>query len=245
MTVNNGSQSGNYSKENATRDNFENEFILGNKRPRDILIIVDASASINEAGLKYIKGGLKQMVDLFCGGFGENTTNHRMAIAQFSSDAVGSYSFKAKQSKQDLYDAIDALYPMFAYTCTAEALTFARTVFDENNGGRFDSPSRSDTLLITDGQSNCDGNVTEAARQLQEVSTVWALGINVQDNPGAKAEIQSIVSRNDPYHIFSLGRFADFETMIENIKESRGTDGPCIEIEDEHSINQTSTTSFP
>ncbi|KAK7108131.1 hypothetical protein V1264_015922 [Littorina saxatilis] len=228
QTVTNGTEMPLPLAMNITADNFAEEFIRGRNVSRDILLIVDASASITKADLDMIKNATKLLVQLFCDGFGNEATDNRLALIQFSSDAVASYySFKDNQTNEVLEESIDKLFPMFGYTCTEKALGLATKAFLPDNGGRFNSTMRSDTLIITDGQFNCGGDVKEASLKLQEVSRVWALGIGVSDDPVAKTKIQSIVSDEDPRYFFSLEQFRDFENMLETIQERRSNDA-CV-----------------
>ena len=86
-----------------------------------------------------------------------------------------------------------------------------------------------DTLLITDGHSNCNGDVRGAALSLQKYSNVFALGINVAEDSHAQREIESLVSNEDPRHLFSLANFQDFESMVKTISK-RADDQDCLDI---------------
>ena len=89
-----------------------------------------------------------------------------------------------------------------------------------------------DTLLVTDGHSNC-GEITvqEGAQLLQNVSNVFALGIGLANDTEARWELNSVVSDSDPRHIFSLERFQDFKDMLFSIRERQQT-LPCLPIVD-------------
>ncbi|KAK7105861.1 collagen alpha-1(XXI) chain-like isoform X1 [Littorina saxatilis] len=207
-----------------TAEMFDEAFIRGSGSPKDILVIVDVSVSVQEKDVQNIKNGLKSMLDLFCEGFGNNPTDNRLALMQFSSDPVLTHKLGSSQTIADLKAAVNRLYPMFGYTCTAKALAFARDAFRSENGGRFNSTTTSHTLLITDGMSNCGGDVRHASQQLQEVSTVWAVGINATENSEALTGLTSIVTTEDPRYLFTLDTFLDFENVMEAIKDKRQGD---------------------
>ena len=86
-----------------------------------------------------------------------------------------------------------------------------------------------DTLLITDGHSNCNGDVRAASLSLQKYSNVYALGINVAQDSHAQREIESLVSNEDPRHLFSLANFQDFESMVRSISE-RSDEQDCLDL---------------
>lgn len=55
-------------------------------RSRDLLLILDASGSIENADFQLMLEGLHVMVRLFCGGFGHGPQNNRLAIITFASE---------------------------------------------------------------------------------------------------------------------------------------------------------------
>lgn len=89
-----------------------------------------------------------------------------------------------------------------------------------------------DTLIVTDGQSNCGIDIRRAASELQHASNVFALGVGIAGKVKARDEVKSVVSMQDPHHIFSLAKFADFKAMVENLKKNRATNNPCTPIQE-------------
>lgn len=89
--------------------------------------------------------------------------------------------------------------------------------------------SQHDTLLITDGHSNCNEDVRAASLNLQTRSNVFAMAIGVGSDMDARHEIQTIVSSQDPRHLFSLANFQDFEDMVKLINTKK-TVGACQDI---------------
>ena len=85
-----------------------------------------------------------------------------------------------------------------------------------------------DTLLITDGQYNCGLDLTKGANTLKQISTVFALGVGIAGNPTARQEVESVVSRKNSAHIFSLNRFHDFYEMVQNLEKKIGD--KCVPI---------------
>lgn len=96
---------------------------------------LDAKLTSPFSPFQMIKNATKLLVQLFCDGFGNEATDNRLALIQFSSDAVASYySFKDNQTNEVLEESIDKLFPMFGYTCTEKALGLATKAFLPDNG---------------------------------------------------------------------------------------------------------------
>ena len=75
-----------------------------------------------------------------------------------------------------------------------------------------------DTLIITDGRSNCGADILASSQTLQQRSNVYALAIGLSSDPGATTEITSLVSNRDPRHLFSLANFMDFQDMVQKVR---------------------------
>ena len=63
---------------------FEADFTRSHE-PRDLLLVLDASGSIEEEDFELMRDGVDVMVHLFCGGFGPYENNNRLAIISFAS----------------------------------------------------------------------------------------------------------------------------------------------------------------
>nr|KAG5710985.1 hypothetical protein BaRGS_013719 [Batillaria attramentaria] len=202
---------------NLVEQNFEIDFIRPSEgKPRDILLVLDSSSSINDTDFEVMKAGVKLLIDSLCGGFGMSDTNNRLSIIQFSTDRVGVHAFNHDQDPEELKRVVDSLEPLYGFTCTGWALDLAYTAFSAKYGAR--DFAEHDTLLITDGQSNCGEDLVWESNELQQRSNVYALGIGIGNDPDAASEIQSIVSNQDPRHLFSLANFQDFEVMVRNVQ---------------------------
>lgn len=199
--------------------------------PRDLLLILDASGSIETEDFELIRQGVAVMIDLFCGGFGMEPSNNRLAVIMFASDIKIIHRFSDDQAPNTLRDVIASMTQPNGNTCTGDALKLAHDViFTAENGSRPDVVH--DTLLLTDGHSNC-GEVTvqEGAQLLRSVSNIFALGVGIANDTEARWELNSVVSNNEPRHIFSLERYEDFKDMTRSIHERQKT-VPCLPIVD-------------
>lgn len=74
-----------YKTPEAVGKDFEADFTRSHE-PRDLLLVLDASGSIEADDFRLMKEGVELMVDLFCGGFGPNAENNRLAVVVFASD---------------------------------------------------------------------------------------------------------------------------------------------------------------
>ena len=81
------------------------------------------------------------------------------------------------------------------------------------------SYSTHDTLVITDGQSNCGADILTSSQTLQRRSNVYALAIGLSSDQDAASEITSLVSDRNPRHLFSLANFRDFQSMVQTVKD--------------------------
>ena len=72
-----------------------------------------------------MKDGIKTMIDLFCGGFGNGESNNRLAILQFSNTPVVMHYFSDSQAPEDLKAKVDQMVDFGGKTCTGDALIAA------------------------------------------------------------------------------------------------------------------------
>lgn len=93
-----------------------------------------------------------------------------------------------------------------------------------------------DTLLVSDGHSNCgELTVQEGGQLLNTVSNVFALGVGLANDTQARMEVNSVVSNKDPRHIFSIERFQDFKDMVQSIRDRLDGQKACLPIVEEDS----------
>ncbi|KAK7108127.1 uncharacterized protein [Littorina saxatilis] len=199
-------------------NNFEQDFIRANDgKPRDLLLVLDSSGSITDEDFEALKDGVKVLIDSLCGGFGPASNQHRLGVVQFSTFTRPVHSFADAQDPASLKDVVDNTRPMYGYTCTGDALGQAFDEFDASRGAR--DYTVHDTLIITDGKSNCGADLLMSSQTLQQRSNVYALAIGLSSDQAARNEITSVVSDNDPGHLFSLANFLDFQDMVHRVQD--------------------------
>ncbi|PVD28819.1 hypothetical protein C0Q70_11414 [Pomacea canaliculata] len=176
-----------------------------------------------------MKQGINSMIDLFCGGFGSGAKQNRLAIMQFSDRPLIVHYFNDSQAPADLRKKVQSMEDFGGRTCTGDALEEAYDqIFRLDRGVRADTPN--DTLLVTDGHANCGANLLEAAQRLQKRSkSVYALGIGIAKDAAARSQVTSVVSNEDPHHIFALERYVEFKDMISFIRDKQ-QGKPCVPI---------------
>ena len=116
---------GDYVADNVTvvTINFQQEFIRPSETSaRDILLILDSSASISEGEFNTTKEGIKLLIDALCGGFGPNDYQNHLAILQFSTETEVLHRFSDDQSPETLKEVVDNARHMAGVTCTGSAL---------------------------------------------------------------------------------------------------------------------------
>lgn len=217
-----------FEEPNQVADNFNNAFLTN--EPRDILLVIDTSSSIFTTDFEVMKQGINSMIDLFCGGFGNNATSHnRLAILQFSTSSYVHHYFSDPQTPQALKDAVDRMDDFGGRTCTGDALLAAyHEVWLTSRGARANVPN--DTLVITDGHANCGADLVQATGKLQERSkSIYALGIGIANDVVAKAQVKSLVTNSDDHHIFSLARYINFKEMIDYIHKNGKKCTPIVD----------------
>lgn len=115
--------------------NFYHDFVQPTRGlPRDLLVIIDSSASIPDSEFEAVKNGLKVLIDVLCGSFSLGSNNNRMSIIQFSSDSKQVHHFREPQSRDALLAAVDSMQHMRSSTCTGTALEMGYHAFDPLNG---------------------------------------------------------------------------------------------------------------
>lgn len=73
-------------------------------------------------------------------------------------------------------------------------------------------------LILTDGLSNCGGDVIEAAKQLQDTADVFALVIGSFSDSGMD-ELTKYVSEPVGKHLFAVKQLQDFRLLVETVAE--------------------------
>ncbi|KAH3867899.1 hypothetical protein DPMN_031036 [Dreissena polymorpha] len=85
---------------------------------------------------------------------------------------------------------------------------------------------KQEVLILTDGQSNCVGNVTSAALKLQEKADVFGLMIGINTQSGMN-ELTNYVSYPKNKHLFAIEGFQALEALVNEI-EKQVKNVPCV-----------------
>lgn len=94
-----------------------------------------------------------------------------------------------------------------------------------------------DVLIFTDGNSNCGGNATLAARDLQTVANVYALAIG-ENWEDAVDELDSYVSRPLPNHVLAVNTTRHLKPVVDlAAKQLDEGKVECLPVEYPNSTN--------
>nr|KAG5710984.1 hypothetical protein BaRGS_013718 [Batillaria attramentaria] len=208
-------------------DNFYRDFLRATTSPRDILLIIDASGGLGQRALTARTNALTQIIDMFCGGFGGDSSSNRMGVVKFAYMASGLIQLGDDQSPDLLKEIVGDVRSTYINTCTGKALQMAYTMFDQQFGARPESSATHDTLLITDGKSDCQEDLLALSQRLQTRSNISAIAVGLGNEMEARAELQTVVSNQNPRRIFPLADYMDLEAMMAMLADTRGATADC------------------
>lgn len=82
---------------------------------------------------------------------------------------------------------------------------------------RTDSLVDKEVLILTDGRSNCGGDVLASALKLQRKATVFSLLIGTYSSRGVR-EVLNYVTTPAPNHLFAIKTYQGFDDLISLLK---------------------------
>ncbi|XP_066295195.1 matrilin-2-like [Branchiostoma lanceolatum] len=207
---------------------------------RDLLVILDESGSIGVAVFEEAKEALAKLLGYICPRIGPDVYGnpyHQVAFMTFSSSYEEHFDFDDYGSYAGVRDAILQETYSSGTTATHDALDYARTTMFANGDFSVSAKglrpeSMKEVLLITDGQPNSASATVAAAEELQSIGVdVFALGIG---NNIAQNHMEQLVSHPAYKHIFHLGSFDDFHTIVDTVEQQynvlagSNVNNPCI-----------------
>ena len=171
----------------------------------DLALLIDVSGSIksknpqNESYDNYelLKSFIKSLVDRL----DVRPDQIRLAAVRFSNSAWPMFYLNSYSSRHQINAAIDDMKYGGGQTNTSGAIrVMHQQIFDGRLGDRADVPNVA--LVITDGESNRDQNLTlpEAERAKADGVTFFVVGVTNAIN---EAEVRAIASDPDTEHYFS------------------------------------------
>ena len=84
---------------------------------------------------------------------------------------------------------------------------------------RKSSNVKQEVLILTDGESNCDSDVVQAAEDLRVVADVCVLVIGRRSDAGMD-ELKSYVSAPRDEHLFAIEGYQDLEKLLDLVEDS-------------------------
>ncbi|XP_052264933.1 collagen alpha-1(XIV) chain-like isoform X1 [Dreissena polymorpha] len=195
---------------------------------RDLLIIVDSSGSIGLASFETAKTQLARLLGMLCPISDPfDSRFQRAALLEYSSDVREIFDFDDKPNTKLVQQGVNSMPYMNAGTCTTTAFNYAyNNMFNTTKGMRNSTDVKQEVLILTDGQSNCVGNVTSAALKLQEKADVFGLMIGINTQSGMN-ELTNYVSYPKNKHLFAIEGFQALEALVNEI-EKQVKNVPCV-----------------
>lgn len=92
---------------------------------------------------------------------------------------------------------------------------------------RTQSSVKQEVLILTDGMSNCGGNATQEALELQEFADVFGLIIGNSSLRG-QDEIASYLSPPIPNHLFAVESIRSLKLLVDAVDGFMNSTGPCV-----------------
>ncbi|CAC5389951.1 unnamed protein product [Mytilus coruscus] len=196
---------------------------------RDLLIIIDSSASIQSSNFEIAKEQLGELLSLLCPlpdpfNSSIHNGNNRAALIQFSDNVIEEFDFDDKHNMAELRSAILSVPYQNGNTCTGDAFYEAVQMFLSSKGMR--QGTKKEVLILSDGQSNCGRNISTVLPTLHAKAAVFGLMIGGYTNSG-KAELTSYVTKPKPKHLFAVNNYQELKTLLEVIRQQIDDTNPC------------------
>lgn len=189
----------------------------------DLAFVVDASGSIGSTNFLKIKDFLKTFVDYF--NIGEEESH--ISLLWYSYNVKVVLYFNTLYDKLEIKNKIQNMYYEASSTYTGEALyVLQNELFNAKNGMRNDKSVPKIGILITDGQSNGNINVVDAAKSVQNHG-VNLFGIGVGSGV-SKREIRDIVTQPADTHYFFIDEFKDLTKFVDEISSRSCNEGAQV-----------------
>ncbi|KAK0155240.1 Integrin alpha-X [Merluccius polli] len=144
----------------------------------------------------------------------------KFAITQYASDPFTHFYFDTLNSRTWESD-ISSITQQRGGTYTAKAIAHvANDVFSTSRGSRSDS--KKFLIVITDGESNDNSQLSSAVQQAERIGVVrFSIGVgNSFRNPSAKQELADIGSSPPETHVFRVENFNALEVIRKGLAES-------------------------
>ena len=171
-----------------------------------MVFILDASTSVTEANFNLMKDFVKDFLleaDIDNG-------KVRVGLLMYSTEDYVQFYLNTYATKDDIYDAVDAMPYRYGSTNTADALQTMRVdMFSTINGDRAGVDNIA--IILTDGVSNINSRRTipEAEQARAEGIHIYAIGIGLTDT----TELDGIASQPISENRFAVQDFAELDVL--------------------------------
>ncbi|XP_053383500.1 integrin alpha-X-like [Mercenaria mercenaria] len=194
---------------------------------RDLLIVLDSSGSISKSDFERTKHNLAELMGMLCPDpdpFAQ-LYNHA-ALLDFSNSVMEVFDFNRYHGIAALKRALLSVPQIAGRTCTTKALDAASQMLATWKGMRSDSLVDKEVLILTDGHSNCGGDVLASALKLRGKAKVFSLLIGSFSQSGLN-EILNYVTTPAPNHLFAIKTHQGLDQLM-SLLRSQSSLVPCM-----------------
>ena len=178
------------------------------REPADVVIALDSSASVGATRYSALLEFTKDIVQNM--NIGPGATESRIALETYASVPQVRYHLDTFTSRRDAVNAISFIY-MDGSTATGNALSFMRTMFDDQFGDR--QNVRNVGLVISDGHSN-DRHITQTEAQLTRAEGVTLLSVGVgMKTHYDEAEMRFMASPNESENFMVVDDLSNYSNL--------------------------------
>ncbi|XP_053383475.1 uncharacterized protein LOC128549832 [Mercenaria mercenaria] len=209
-----------------TARSLSENFIRRNPKPdnptepghiRDLLIVLDSVESLDDEAFNSTKQNLAELLGMFCPDpdpFAK-LYNHAVLIGVSNShDEV--FEFNNYDGIAAVKDAILQVHRDSNRSCMKSNLDAAFTMLTQT-GIRSDILVDKDVLILTDGYSNCSGDVLASALRLRGIARVFSLLIGSFSSNGFN-DVLNYVTTPVPEHLFIVKTQQGFDQLMTTLE---------------------------
>lgn len=199
---------------------------------RDLLIVLDESGSIGAQRFEKVKKIAALTVKLLCPEISVGSEKTRVALMTFDSKQHFKFSFNSYMNGGNDYVAQQIMNIQYnqqtaGSTCLKRALDYTiSNMFIPGMGARIGEYNvRHDVLLISDGCENCDRNIADLKKTMEQFAgdqfNIYVLGVALDET--CKEKLKVIAKGGSCYHFFFWDSWdVQIDEFIQDLEYSVG-----------------------
>ncbi|KAM9851920.1 collagen alpha-6(VI) chain-like [Aulostomus maculatus] len=178
------------------------------KQKADLVFLVDQSSSISDQDYKIMKTFLTELI----ASFKVSQDLVRVGLAQFNTNFQDEFYLNQYYSQDTISKHISNMIQLGGGTKIGNALNSIREYFEASRGSRRSEGISQNLVLISDGNSNNDEELEDAAERLR------ALGIEVfAIGTGDVHDLELLQVTGTPERLFRVQKFEDLGKIKQNV----------------------------